>query len=99
MKNKMGEDEYPLYVPPYYWMLFATAANGEIILDPSGELNYLSAPFLETQEFFAKCLENDLMPVPPVDPETGKWQASGYADGTFSAGNTVAMAHRAGWQA
>ena len=39
------------------------------------------------------------MPVPPVDPETGKWQASGYADGTFSAGNTVAMAHRAGWQA
>lgn len=99
MKNKMGEDEYPLYVAPYYWMLFATAANGETILDPSGELNYLSAPFLETQEFFAKCLENDLMPVPAVDPETGKWQTGSYAEETFSQGNTVAMAHRAGWQA
>ncbi|MCD8023000.1 MAG: extracellular solute-binding protein [Lachnospiraceae bacterium] len=97
MKSYLAEDEYPLFVSPYYWMLFATAANGEIILDTSGNLNYCSDAFLESLEFFAKCLSDGLIaPAPQTESGYDTWS---YPGSTFDAGNTLVMAHRAAWQA
>lgn len=101
LKSRMGEDEYPLFVAPLYWILFATAANGEIILDPSGNLNYCSDAMLETLEFFQKLVNDGLTAVPAQTAEDGtvSYNNWGYPGETFDQGNTVAIAHRASWQA
>lgn len=101
LKSRMGDDEYPLFVSPYYWMLFASAANGEIILDPSGNLNYCTDPMLETLEFYQKLVQSGLNAVPAVTNEDGtvSYNNWGYAGDTFDKGETVAIAHRASWQA
>lgn len=98
MKSHMAEDEYPLYVAPYYWMLFATGGNGEIILDPSGNLNYTTDAFIECLEFFEKCLQDGLI-APATQTESGGYDTWNYPGNTFDQGTTVAMAHRAAWQA
>ena len=101
LKEKLGSDAYPLFVSPYYWMLFACAANGTQILDTTGNLNYCTDPMLECLEFLKKCVENDLQFIPAYTKEDG---STGYNDWnypgeTFDQGQTVAIAHRGAWQA
>lgn len=101
MKNLMGEDEYPLFVSPYYWMLFGCAANGTTIMDPSGNLNYCNEAMLECLDFLKKCVESNLQFVPVTTKEDGTtgYNNWNYPGETFDAGQTVAVAHRAAWQA
>ena len=100
LKSKLGENEYPLFVSPYYWMLFGCAANGTSILDPSGNLNYCTDAMMECLEFYKKCVDNGLNAVPKTTKEDGStgYNNWGYPGETFDQGNTVAIAHRAGWQ-
>lgn len=98
MKSKMGENEYPLYVSPGYWQLFATAANGVQILSPEGKLNYLDKNFLETMEFLQKLVKDGLCRVANAGTEAGKYDTWGTGAATFDAGVEVAMSHRSGWQ-
>lgn len=101
LKNKLGEDEYPLFVSPYYWMLFACAANGTQILDQSGNLNYCTDPMLECLDFLKKCVESNLQFIPAVTKEDGSvgYNNWNYPGETFDQGQTVAIAHRGAWQA
>lgn len=101
LKNKLGEDEYPLFVSPYYWMLFACAANGTQIWDQSGDLNYCTEPMLECLDFLKKCVESNLQYIPAVPQEDGtvKYNNWNYPGETFDQGQTVAIAHRGAWQA
>ena len=101
MKNNMGEDEYPLFVSPYYWMLFACAANGTVIMDPSGNLNYCTDAMLECLDFHKRCVESNLQYAPVITKEDGTtgYNNWNYPGETFDAGQTVAVAHRAAWQA
>ena len=48
LKSKMGEDEYPLFVSPYYWTRWATHANGVKVWKDDGDLAYMDEKFLET---------------------------------------------------
>lgn len=101
MKSLMNDDEYPLYVAPYYWMLFATAANGEIMLDPSGNLNYTTDAFIEIVEEWVKLFNDGLIGDSRQYGENGEltsYNTWNYAGDTFDQGNTIAMAHRASWQ-
>lgn len=98
MKSKLGADEYPLFVSPSYWMLFAPAANGTIILNPDGNLNYNQDAFIEAMEFFQKCLDAGLMAVADKD-ENGDYNSWNYPSDTYGQQNTVVMTHRAAWQA
>lgn len=103
MKSKMAEDEYPLFLTAYYWILFASAANGEFILDPSGNLNYVTDPMLETlqvwQDLVAEGLISKGDPVYNDDGTLRGYEGWSYPGNTFGQGHTVAMAHRASWQA
>lgn len=101
LKDKLGEDEYPLFVSPYYWMLFACAANGTQILDNSGNLNYCTEPMLECLDFLKKCVENGLQFIPAYTKEDGTtgYNNWNYPGETFDQGETVAIAHRGAWQA
>lgn len=97
MKSKMGENEYPFFVSPYYWMLFASAANGVQILGSDGNLNYLDPAMLETMEFLQKLVNDGLCRKPNMN-EDGTYDTWGTGGVTFDAGVEVAMAHRAIWQ-
>lgn len=101
LKEKLGADEYPLFVSPYYWMLFACAANGTQILETTGNLNYCTDPMLECLEFLKKCVENDLQFIPSYTKEDGTtgYNNWNYPGETFDQGQTVAIAHRGAWQA
>lgn len=101
MKQLMGEDEYPLFVSPYYWMLFGAAGNGTEIMASSGNLNYCTEPMLECLEFLKKCVENGLQNVPrkPREDGTVGYDNWNYPGETFDKGQTVAISHRAAWQA
>lgn len=99
LKANMAEDEYPLFVAPYYWSLFASAANGIRMMDEkTGQLNYLNDAYLETMEFIQKLVNEGLAAIPDQD-ENGSYNNWGYPGNTFDQGTTVAMAHRAAWQA
>lgn len=106
MKDAMEENEYPLYVDPYYWMLFATGANGISIVSGDGQLNYCHDAFIESMEFLQKTV-NDGLSVPGsnlavYDENTGEllgYSTWGYYGNTFDQANTVAISHRAAWQA
>lgn len=98
LKSKLGEDEYPLFVSPYYWMLFGSGANGVTILNSDGNLNYLDPAFLESCEFIQKLINEGLCAKGPAT-EDGGWDTWSYPGSTFDAGNTIAIAHRAAWQA
>ena len=103
LKAKMAEDEYPLFVTAGYWMLFAPAANGEIILDPSGNLNYVTDPMLETLQVWQDLALDGLIslgdPVYNEDGSLAGYEGWSYPGNTFGQGNTIAIAHRAAWQA
>lgn len=103
VKDKLGEGEYPLFVTAYYWMLFASAANGEFILDPSGNLNYVTDPMLETLQVWQDLVTEDLIskgdPVYNEDGSLKGYEGWSYPGNTFGQGNTIVMAHRASWQA
>lgn len=99
LKSNMAEDEYPLFVAPYYWSLFASAANGVRMMDEkTGQLNYLNDAYLEVMEFIQKLVNEGLAAVPDQN-ENGGWDTWTYPSNTFDAGTTVAIAHRAAWQA
>ncbi len=96
LKSKMAEDEYPIFVGPYYWALWATHANGVKIWQDNGNLGYIEEPFLEAMEFLQKLVNEGICPTPVT--ETGGYDTWGYPGRTFDAGEKVAMAHRAAWQ-
>jgi ABC-type glycerol-3-phosphate transport system substrate-binding protein len=97
LKSKMGEDEYPLFIYPYYWALFASTANGVKLLGDDGNLCYVNDNFIETIEFAYRCISEGLSPIPLTD--TGSYNNWGYCGTTFDQGHTVAIGHRAAWQA
>ncbi len=97
LKSKMGEDEYPIFVAPYYWALWATHANGVKIWQDNGNLGYIEEPFLEAMEFLQKLINEGIAAVPVT--ETGGYDNWNYPGRTFDAGEVVAMSHRAAWQA
>lgn len=101
LKKLMGEDEYPIFVSPGYWLLFAPHANGEKILDDSGNLNYCTDPMLECMEFYKTLIDEKLNAVPAYTKDDGTtgYNNWGYAGETFDKGHTVAMSHRGAWQA
>lgn len=97
MKSKMADNEYPLFVSPYYWMLFATAGNDIQILGGDGNLNYLDPGMLETMEFLQKLIDAGLCRKPNMT-EDGGYDSWGTGGATFDNGVEVAMCHRAIWQ-
>jgi len=104
LQSLMGEDDYPLFVDTLYWSIFAPLANGgQSLFGDNGDLRYLSDTGLETMEFYAKLVDNGLIPINAVyDEETGELQGYdtwGYPGNTFDKGEHVAIAHRAAWQA
>ena len=103
MKSKMAADEYPIFVAPYYWGLWATHANGVKIWMDDGNLGYVNEHFLETMEFLQKLINEDIAAIPDITGQNDKGQNSynnwGYPGSTFDAGEVVAMSHRAAWQA
>ncbi len=98
MKQNMAEDEYPLYVDPYYWILFATAGNGVSNVASTGEVNYLTDAYIECLEVYQKWLAEGLIAPAPLT-EDGYYDTWNYPGTTFDKGEKVAMAHRAAWQA
>lgn len=103
MKRLMGsEEDYPLYVDPYYWTIFAPMANGgESLFGSNGDLRYLSDTGLETEEFLLKLIEAGLCAIPKEVGDDGNvtYNTWGFAVNTFDKGEHVAIAHRAAWQA
>ncbi len=102
LKSKMAEDEYPLFVAPYYWALWATHANGVKIWQDNGNLGYIEEPFLEAMEFLQKLINEGLAAIPDSSvTESGatSYNNWGYPGSTFDAGETIAISHRAAWQA
>lgn len=103
MKRLMGsEEDYPLFVAPYYWTIFAPMANGgESLFGSNGDLRYLSDTGLETEEFLLKLIDAGLCAVPETADADGnvEYDTWGYPGNTFDKGEHVAMAHRAAWQA
>lgn len=97
LKSKLAEDEYPIYIYPYYWALFASTANGVKLLGDDGNLCYVNNDFIETIEFAYKCVSEGLSPIPLTDE--GKYNTWGYPGSTFDEGHTIVIAHRAAWQA
>lgn len=102
LKSKMGPDEYPIFVAPYYWALWATHANGVKIWQDDGNLGYIEEPFLETMEFLQKLVNEGIAAIPDSSvSESGaiSYNNWNYPGSTFDAGETVAISHRAAWQA
>lgn len=101
LKSLMGEDEYPIFVSPGYWLLFAPHANGVKVLDDFGNLNYCTEPMLECMEFYKTLIDEKLNAIPAYTKEDGTtgYNNWGYAGDTFDKGHTVAMSHRGAWQA
>lgn len=101
MRKKMPDDQYPLFVDPYYWILFACTGNGIDILGEDGNLNYCHDAMLECLEFYKKTIDDKLNAIPAVTAEDGtvEYDTWGYPGQTFDQGQTIAMAHRAAWQA
>ena len=103
MKSKMAEDDYPIYVAPYYWGLWATHANGVKIWQDDGRLGYTNEYFLETMEFLQKLIDEDIAAIPEIvgqnDAGLNSYNNWGFPGATFDAGEKVAIAHRADWQA
>ena len=98
LKSKMAEDEYPIFVAPYYWALWATHANGVKIWQDNGNLGYIEEPFIETMEFLQKLVNEGIAAIPDQN-ESGGYNNWGYPGSTFDAGETIAISHRAAWQA
>lgn len=98
LKSKLKKDEYPFYVAPYYWALFATAANGAELVKTDGTVNIASQPVIEVMEFLQKMVDANLVRPANVD-DKGEPDYWGTPSATFDAGIEVAMAHRASWQA
>lgn len=98
LKAGLGADDYPFFVDPLYWMLYATSANGIQILDDNNNLNYKNENFLESMQFLVDLINEGLCAVAPQDEE-GNYDTWGYPSETFGAGNTIAITHRAAWQA
>lgn len=96
LKSKLGEDEYPFYVAPYYWMLFGAGANGEKMLADDGTLHFTTPAMLETMEFYQKLVNDGLIKIPDKNEE-GNYDTWG-TGGKFDSASGIAMAHRAGWQ-
>ena len=103
MKSKMAADEYPIFVAPYYWGLWATHANGVKIWQDDGTLGYTNEYFLETMEFLQKLVDEGIAAIPEITGQNSQGYNSynnwGYPGATFDAGEKVAMSHRAAWQA
>ncbi len=97
LKSKLKEDEYPFFIDPYYWSLFAVAANGENLIDPSGNLNYLKEPVIESMEFLQKLFDANLVRSPNIN-DAGNPDYWGTPGVTFEEGKEVVMTHRAAWQ-
>ena len=76
-----SEEDYPLFVAPYYWTIFAPMANGgESLFGSNGDLRYLSDTGLETEEFLLKLIDAGLCAVPETVDEEGnvKYDTWGY---------------------
>ena len=102
LKSKMAEDEYPLFVSPSYWALWATHANGVKIWQDDGNLGYIEEPFIECMEFLQKLVNEGIAAIPDSSVnEEGQTSYNnwGYPGATFDAGETIAISHRAAWQA
>ena len=103
MKSKMAADEYPIFVAPYYWGLWATHANGVKIWQDDGTLGYINEYFIETMEFLQKLIDEDIAAIPEITGQNSagfnSYNNWGYPGATFDAGETVAISHRAAWQA
>ena len=103
MKSKMAADEYPIFVAPYYWGLWATHANGVKIWMDDGNLGYTNEYFLETMEFLQKLIDEGIAAIPEITGQNSEgyntYNNWGYPGATFDAGEKVAMSHRAAWQA
>lgn len=95
LQANLGEGEYALFVSGYYWALFASSANGMTLIDDNGKLCYIDDNFIETIEFMQKCVQNGIC-INSVETGISTWS---YPGETFDQGHTVAIAHRAAWQA
>lgn len=98
LKSKLKADEYPFYIDPYYWIIFATAANGTSVVNNDGTLNYTTDGFVEAVEFLQKLKDNNLIRPSNADENGAPSYWSTPAE-TFDTGKEVAMTHRAAWQA
>lgn len=97
LKSKLKENEYPFFIDPLYWGLFASAANGVHVINNDGTMGYTEEPFIECMEFLQK-LDNAGFIRPTNMSEDGTpdyWQTPG---ATFDQGQEVVMTHRGGWQ-
>lgn len=98
LKSKLKADEYPLYIDPYYWVLYTTASNGIQIVDGEGKLHFTDDAFVESMEALQKLKDANLLRPSNVNAE-GKADYWTTPSETFDAGKEVAMTHRAAWQA
>lgn len=97
LKNNLGEDDYPFFIDPYYWFLFAPAANGTSLITDEGA-NYKDEAVLEALEFLPKLYDAGFVRDADLTEE-GYMDFWGTPANTFEQGVEVVMTHRAAWQA
>lgn len=95
LQSNLAEGEYALFVSGYYWALFGSTANGVKMLGDDGRLCYINDNFIQTMEFLQKCVQNGIC-INSTEAGISTWS---YPGETFDQGHTVAIAHRAAWQA
>lgn len=98
LNNNLPEGDYPFFIDPYYWFLFAPSANGTSLIAPGVGANYKDEAVVESLEFLNKLYQAGYVRDPDLneDGNPSYWATPG---NTFEQGVEVAMTHRASWQA
>ncbi|MDO5732390.1 MAG: extracellular solute-binding protein [Eubacteriales bacterium] len=98
LSAKLPKDSKPFYIDPYYWMIFAPAANGGRLIDTDGKVHYTDPSMIETLDLLVQ-LKNKGLLFDPIKDEKGDPDYWSTPAQTFEKGSQVAMCHRASWQA
>lgn len=97
LSNNLPEGDFPFFIDPYYWFLFAPSGNGTFLVSDQG-VNYQDDAVVETLEFLDRLWDAGLVRDANLT-ESGARDYWGTPGQTFEQGVEVAMTHRASWQA
>lgn len=60
MKSKLPDDVYPIGQYPFHWGTMASAANGKLLFDSTGSLNFTDEAVVEATEFYQELMRDGL---------------------------------------
>lgn len=99
LNSKLPEGTSAFFIDPYYWFLFAPAANGtELVSLKDQKINYQDPNVIEALEVLSTLKQGGLVMDPNLT-EDGQPDAWTTPQVTFDEGVGLAMTHRAAWQA